>query len=144
MPGRMFWMDTIFDQDIAAGGSASQSLITGLTDVDTRLSQMTLMRTIVRMDIAPAVMDSGEGSVVVDCDIGIVTQVAFAFPTLPNPAAEGDFPVRGWVWRARWRVWVTAADRAVVVWRQVDVDLRSRRKLENGELFVIWENGPIE
>ncbi len=137
---RTMWIDTLYSQDIGSGATFVQSLMTGQTVSETRLVQMTLMRTIVRLDLAPVVMDSGEGSQLVDIGIGVDTQESVASGAVPLPNVAGNFPVRGWVFRARYRVWATAADRAVVVWREIDKDLRARRKLDNGESYVAVVN----
>ena len=68
--------------------------------------------------------------------IGIASQEAFAAAALADPQTDTDFPTRGWVWRARYRVWGFAADQPAVFTRRVDLDLRSQRKLENGEAFI--------
>jgi len=86
------------------------------------------------------VMDQGEGSTIIDAGIGIGSQEAVAAGTFPDPAVPGDFPTRGWVYRGRWRVWGTAADRAVVVWREIDKDVKGRRRLENGEAYWVVDN----
>ena len=141
---RTLWIDTLYNQSIASGGAFSQSLMTGHAVSETRLVGMTLLRTIIRVDFAPAVMDQGEGSTLIHMGIGVSSQEAVAAGTLPDPSVAGDFPTRGWVFRGSWRVWGTAADRAVVVWREVDKDIKARRKLENGEAYVIVDNAAVE
>ena len=97
---------------------------------------MTLMRTIIGIDIAHLVHDSGEGSQDVTLGIGVTSQEAFAAGILPDPNQETEHPTRGWVWRYRCRTYGFAADQAAVYNHRVDKDVRSRRKLENGECYI--------
>jgi len=141
---RTLWIDTLYDVSVANGAQFVQSLMTGQTFSETRLVGMTLMRTILRLDLAPVVMDSGEGSQAVDLGIAVGSQESVAASVVPDPDVAGNFPTRGWVYRGRWRVWGTAADRAVVVWRPIDEDIRARRKLENGEVYIVVDNNLVE
>jgi len=138
------WIDTIINQAVAEGATTPLSLMTGVSSLDTRMSQMTLLRTIVGIDIAYTVHDSGEGSQVVSLGLGIASQEAFAASILADPQTATDFPARGWIWRARYRVYGFAADQAAVFNRRIDLDLRAKRKLENGESFINMANNAQE
>ncbi len=105
---------------------------------------MTLLRTIIGLDLAYAVHDAGEGSQRMSLGIGMAERIAFDANTLPNPGNAGNFPPRGWVWRAQWRVFGFAADQPAVSVRRVSLDLGSRRKLDNGVSYFIQENIAIE
>ena len=141
---RTLWIDTLFSDDIASGGALLHTLMTGFTSVETRLAQMTLMRTIIGLDIGHAVHDSGEGSQAIDLGIGVAEQDAFAAAAVPDPQTEGDFPTRGWIFRARGRVFGFAADDPTVFTWRIDRDIRSRRKLENGEAYLHVSNQASE
>jgi len=143
---KTLWIDTAFNNDLAASTSDRFTLLAQPSQTESRLAGLTLLRTIIGLDIAPTVMDSGEGSIRFDMGIGVAFQeaVTLGVTALPNPADPEDFPPRGWVIRTRYRVWATAADRAVVVWRRVEEDIRARRRLDNGEPFAIFNNNPIE
>ena len=134
------WIDTILDFQVATGAQGNISLMTGVSATQTRFDRMTLLRTILGFDIANTVHDSGEGSQSVSLGVGITSQEAFAAGTLPDPEVSGDFPRLGWIWRARYRIWGFAADQPAVFTRRVDLDLRSQRKLENGEAYLIVSN----
>jgi len=140
MPGRMLWIDTAFVQAVASAGTAAVSMTQQFSDAESRLVQMTLMRTIIGMDVGATVHDSGEGSTRFDFGIGVVSQAAFAVPTLPSPAIVTEFPIRGWVIRERHRLFAFAADDPTIFTRRIERDLRSRRKLENGEMFIRFDN----
>ena len=142
---RTIWIDSHYTTDVASGAGLAFSLI-GAHGTELRLEQLTLMRTILRLDLAPAVMDAGEGSQTFDLGLGIASQeaVALGVTALPDPQDPENFPPRGWIFKARYRVWATAADRAVVVWREIDKDIRARRKLDNGEPYVMYANTASE
>ena len=143
---RTIWSDTLMSNDIASGGTLHLQLTAGFSADETRLASMTLMRTIIGMDVGHAVHDSGQGSQLIDVGIGVTSQEAFAagVASLPDPNTFDDFPTRGWVFRARGRVFGFAADQpAVYSWR-IDRDVRSRRKLENGVAYIVFANSASE
>ena len=137
MPGRTVWFDTLVNLVATNGSGASAlSLHSELNRDEQRLSGMTLLRTIVGLDIAHQIHDSGEGSQLVDLGIGIASQEAFSADVVPDPNTSTEHPPRGWVWRYRCRTYGFAADQAAVYNHRVDKDIRARRRLENGELFL--------
>ncbi len=144
MPGKMLWIDTFLTQATASASQSAQDLAAQFTSEATRLAQMTLMRMIVRLDIAYTVHDSGEGSQRVGIGFGIESQEAFAAGVHPDPLTTGDFPARGWTYRGVWRVFGFAADQPAVDVARVDFDIRARRKLENGVSFVVIDNQAVE
>ncbi len=89
---RTMWIDTLYETDIASGARFTQSLMTGQATSETRLVQMTLMLTIIRLDLAPVVMDQGEGSNVIDLGVGVGEQGAVAAGEVPDPSVAGDTP----------------------------------------------------
>ncbi len=114
------------------------------TDTPTRFDRLTLLRTIIGLDVAYTVHDAGEGSQRVSLGIGVAEQVAFATPALPNPGNAGDFPPRGWVYRGVHRVFGFASDQPTVFTRRIDLDIGARRKLDNGVSYLITENIAVE
>ena len=144
MPGKMLWIDTLLNNAVGSNSQAAIDLTVQFTSEETRLAQMTLMRTVLRFDISHTVHDSGEGSQRVAVGLGIESQEAFAAGVHPDPDTTGDFPTRGWIYRGVWRVWGFAADQAAVNVARVDLDLRSRRKLENGLSFIVVDNNAQE
>ena len=144
MPGKTLWIDTNFSTDVVVGTQLQQSLMGVVQSDESRLVGMTLMRTIIRMDIAYTVHDSGEGSQRLSMGIGVASQEAFNAGVLPEPFTDGDFPTRGWIWRATYRLFGFAADQPAIYNRALDIDLRSRRKLENGEAYLVADNVNLE
>ena len=129
---------------VGSGGQTGISLMTGVSATQTRFDQMTLLRTIVGLDVGSAVHDSGEGSQLASLGTGVMSQEAFAGGAFPDPQVATDFPTRGWVWRAQYRVYGFAADQPAVFTRRIDLDIRAQRKLENGESFLVMNNGTEE
>jgi len=138
------WIDTRLNDDIGNASFVNKSLMTGVSATQTRFDRMTLLRTILGFDVAYTVHDAGEGSQRVALGIGITTQEAFAAGVLPDPDNETDFPRLPWVWRAEYRIFGFAADQPAIYTRRIDLDIRSQRKLENGEAFLVATNNPIE
>ena len=140
------WIDTNIDNDVAIGTQFVLSLMTGIAATQTRFERMTLRRTVIGMDVARTVHDSGEGSERIGIGIGITSQEAFTTspPAVPDPLNPADFPVRGWIWRGVYRVFGFAADQPAIFTRRIDLDLRSQRKLENGEAFLVSDVLAVE
>ena len=137
------WVDTIFGLNVASDGQSSVELDeTAFTVQERRSVRWTLIRTILRLDIAATVRDSGEGDQLVTLGIGVVSQEAFAALTLPEPGTGLDFPIKGWVYRARYRVYAVAVDDQNVDVVRIDLDLRARRLMANGRLVLIADNTP--
>ncbi len=139
-----FWVDTTFNDDVVVGAQLLRSLMTGFSSPQTRADQMTLLRTIIGIDCARTVHDSGEGSERVSIGIGLTSQEAFAAGVVADPETNTDFPVRGWVWRANYRVFGFAADQPTIFTRRIDKDVRAMRKLENGEMYLVCSNAALE
>ena len=138
------WIDAMINLTLPSGGQANQSLMVGVSATQTRFDRMTLLRTIIGFDIAHVVHDSGEGSQVVSVGIGVASQEAFAAGSLSDPEVAGDFPTKGWVYRSRYRIWGFAADQPTIFTRRVDLDIRAKRVLSNGESFIIASNAAQE
>ncbi len=138
------WVDTAFQDTVAIGTQFLHSLMTGVSATQTCFDQMTLLRTIIGLDMARSVHDSGEGSEKVAIGIGIASQEAFAAGSVADPVTDTDFPTRGWIWRAHYRVFGFAADQPAVFTRRIDLDMRSQRKLENGEAYLAVDLSALE
>ncbi len=138
------WIDTIFNIDVVAGVQRVDSLMQAASATTLRLDRLTLLRTIVRFDLAAAVHDSGEGSAGMALGLAVVSQEAFNAAVVPDPGQGTDHPTRGWIWRGNFRVFAFAADQPAVHVRVVERDLRSRRKLDNGEMVLISDNSTLE
>ena len=138
------WTDTGFNNIVVVGTQLVSSMMGSLDMTETRLGQLTLLRTILGLDIGASVHDQGEGSQRLAIGLGIASQEAFAAGVLPDPNQDSDFPPRGWIWRAAYRVYGFAADQPAIDRQRVDMDLRSRRKLENGISYLVADNIDVE
>ncbi len=141
---KTLWIDTIRDLRVADGGTLIAWLMGDVDTTESRLTGMTLLRTIVGLHVAHLVHDSGEGSQRVFLAIAVAPQVAFAggIASLPAPNVAGDFPTLGWIYRSVYVTYGFAADQAAVFDTRIDKDIRSRRKLENGECYFTVRNSP--
>ena len=135
-----FWIDTVLDTPLVVNVQNNQSLMGAASLTDDRL-RWTCVRTIIGLDVARAVHDSGEGSHIVYGGIAIVSQQAFATSGAISAVEQGDeFPTRGWLWKSAARVWGFAAnDPTVYTWR-IDKDIRAKRKLDNGEMIIAFKS----
>ena len=117
------------------------------TATESRLSGLTLLRTIVGCHIGALIHDSGEGVQIVDLGIGVASQDAVAAQALPDPNVATDYPPRGWVWRARYLTYGFTAGAEDIFTNRVDKDIRARRRLDNGDAYIIVNNsaeqGPV-
>jgi len=135
------WIDNRIDQDTASGATSQINLIGEFPAFETlRLARLTLLRTIIRLDIAYTVHDSGEGSQLIAMGIGIASNEAISGSVTSDPEDPSEHPTRGWVFRGMWRAFGFAADQPAISVRPVDLDLRARRKLENGIPFLSINN----
>ena len=141
---KTLWVDTLHNLVVAEAGQTFTSLMTGLASAATRLEGMTLLRTICRWDIAFTVHDSGEGSQMVDIGLGVTSQEAMTVGVIPDPNSDTDYPTRGWIYRGRWRVFGFAADDPAIDVARIDLDLRSRRRLDNGEAYLVANNNNVD
>ena len=135
------WFDTLLNDDVA---SAAQVVILmgapGASVTERRVQQYTLLRSILSFDIMPTVRDSGEGDQQVSLGMGVVSTESAASAAVPDPETPTDYPIRGWVWRNRYRIYASAADDQNVDHVRVETDLRGKRKIENGQMVLIVKN----
>ena len=138
-----FWIDTRMNETIGSAAQGLESLMTNVSSTQSRRG-WTMVRTIIGIDIARSVHDSGEGSDLVEIGIGVTSQEAFAAGVVPDPQTPTDHPTRGWVYRAGYRIWGFAADQPAIYTIRVDKDIRAKRKLDNGEMYIVIDNNPLE
>ena len=143
---RSLWVDTVFQISVSTNSEQVQDLMGSLIETETRLSQLTLVRTIIGIDIAYSVHDAGEGSQHGAVGIFVAGREAIlaGVASLPHPDVQGDYPATPWVWRARYRIFGFAADQPAVFVRRVDLDIRAQRKMANGELVLVMANNAAE
>ena len=143
---RSLWVDTVLTLNVGTGTTVYQDLMGTLLENETRLSRLTLVRTIVGVDIALTVHDAGEGSQLGAMGIlGISREAALAgVASLPHPQIAADFPTLPWVIRTRHRVFGFAADQPMAHHQRIDLDIRAQRKVDNGEIGLVVANDAFE
>ena len=141
-----FWSDLVLADPVATNTKLRLDVLERMTTIPSRFDRMTLTRVIIGLDVGVFTHDSGEGSETVFMGLGVLGRDAFALSgaAIPDPSVSGDYPGRGWVWRAGYRVYGFAADQPAVFNQRVDLDLRAQRKLENGVLTFVVKNTPGE
>ena len=138
------WIDSVIDADVGVGTQFSDVLTSELAIVEARITQATLLRTIIGLDLSRTVHDSGEGSEKIALGIAVVSREANSAGAFPEPGTATDYPTRGWVWRNHYRVWGFAADQPTIFTRRIDLDLRSMRKLDNGVCVLVADITAME
>ena len=136
------WADQILNEAVAGGGGRDISFLglASLTAIDRRLAKITLIRTIIGIDIQPTVPDSGEGDQLLAIGIGLVSDEADTTASTANPASENEHPTKGWIWRTQYRVYAVAAGDQNRHPLRVDLDIRAQRKLDNGRMALMLAN----
>ncbi len=134
-----FWIDTLVGSNITAGTPVVLTLLTNVTAVQPRRG-WTCVRTIIGLSVAYTVHDAGEGSQNFFMGIGVASREAFgASPqTISDPEVATDFPLNGWLYRAGYRILGFAADQAQYHLVRIEKDIRAKRKLSNGEMFLAF------
>ena len=136
MPRPTDWIDTRITLEVASGGQSIDSLMTGVAPVNMR--GMTCIRTIIRLDAFSNSVAGAWGVQRLDLGIGIASQEAFAAGVVPDPSTATDKPPRGWMWRDAFMVSQNGVGGQIV--HRIEADIRSARKVENGEVFIIADN----
>ena len=131
-----FWLDTFFSQALVNNSQITVSLMNALATEDSRRG-LTCVRTIIGLDLARTVHDSGEGSHRVSMGIGVSSREALGVTGgIPDSHVAGDFPVMGWLYRAQYRIYGFAADQPAIFNQRIDKDIRAKRMLNNGVMYI--------
>ena len=138
MPRQTDWVDTTIARSVASGAQDFFSLATGMAPINLRGA--TLIRTIIRLDLHSATVAGAWGVQRLQMGIGITSQEAFAAGVLPDPVTAGDKPSRGWIWRGSIAVAQNGIGSPVMF--DLSADIRASRKIENGELFIVFDSAP--
>ena len=133
------WIDTLVDEQTPTAGQDQESLLADY--ISNELAGWTLTRTLIHLWLMPQTPAATFGIQHIDMGIGLVTQEAFAAGVLPEADTETDRPVLDWVWRER--VMIAEGGIAGAILQapvEVKADIRSRRKIGDGELFLVVDN----
>ena len=136
-----FWEDTLINFQIASGAQGITNLLVNLNRDERR--GLTVIRTLVRLDLLPATPDAAFGEQALCMGIGVSSEEAFSAAALPDPNVAGDRPARGWIFRDVYVVKDHTAEDGSSPIRRVEMDLKSKRKVDSGQLFFAFNNDPI-
>ena len=139
MPSRRAtdWIDTLVGFTVATGVQSNVSLMTGVAPVN--VWRQTLIRTIVELSVYSSSVAGVWGTQLVNAGIGIASQEAFAAGVLADPNVANDQPSRGWIYRTGFVVGQNATGGNIV--HNVRADIRAARKLDDGECYLVVNNG---
>ena len=143
MPGRRrsAWTDSQMNTEVAEGSA-------GLTtDLDGTLSVadsqgLTLTRLLIDLSFYSRVIAGAHGIQRVALGIGMCSREAFTAGVVPDPESDVEFPARGWIYRTIFAVAQNGIG-APVIQRQLTLDLRAQRRLDNGRMFLRMVNTDI-
>ena len=138
MARRREWQDFIINDDVGSDTVSIENLLRG--DVN-ETKGMTLIRTIIRLDVHLILFGGNNGQQVVSMGIGMFSTQAEAAGTAslaaPNVAIEK--PLTGWLWRS---VGVVPDDMTPgYPWFKIDEDIRAQRKVMYGSPSLLIFNG---
>ena len=91
------WRDAIVNMSIATGGQSFTDLTGALTQFQKQ--GLTLVRTIIGLTVRVQTLGAVVGSQQIGLGIGLIDEDALAASALPEVLTQGDFPVKGWIWR---------------------------------------------
>ncbi len=142
MPRRTFWNDQVLNIDVASGNSNVISLLSGLGDT----TEFTLIRTIISVDVVPEdLVEANTGGIQRwAAGIGVTSEEAFSIgiSAISNPQTATEHPARGWVWRSAGAV--LKIQGVGFPYPMVREDIRSKRKIDRGDLFLAFSNEALE
>ena len=135
------------DQILAANGIAVTSrvsipLVEDVADPEKR--GCTIVRIIVGLDLWPLAPAIANGSVNATIGIAIVSDDSFVANAMPDPEAQDDYPVSGWLYRARYRIVDTTTGGEGQTNVRVDRDLKVMRKIDRSTVVMIIHNEALE
>ena len=133
----MTWVDTLLAFTTADGAQTIISLLSTM-DPDERRGA-TVTRIIGCLTVLSAVEGVVNGGMNVDYGIGVASQEAFSTGAVSDPTDPAAAPLRGWLYCCRQATssfTETGHADSEVRWM---FDVRSQRKLDTGELFMVIE-----
>jgi len=134
---RTRWIDNLFNFTVSNGSETVQSLTAALTEQETQ--EMTVERMLMCYSMSTNSPGADNGTMLMDIGVGITSQEAFAGGIVADPNTQADFPQSGWLYRCRHTVWDSIDSRDMQS-PEIAKDIRARRKLARGELFLVIEN----
>jgi len=134
------WTDTVVSETIASVAQGSVRVDGSVTDVVAR--RLTVVRTIISLDILSTTVAGAWGVQEAALGIGVVSREAFAAGVFPDPVEATDKPTRGWLWRTHRAVSQNGTGTTIMT--HIEGDFRGARKLDAGVLILIMNNTPLQ
>ena len=140
MPRNRAWADIVFcGATIADEASVAVNLLTGAAS-DT----ITVARILLELKFYHFVTLSADGENCISLGIGVSSSEAFDQLALPDPAVNGDYPPRGWLYVANMVVLThTVSGGIATVSADFSADVHGMRKVDKGRLFLAFGNNAI-
>jgi len=135
------WVTTLITESVAAGGADIAGLLGNRTIAD--MEGLTLTRTIGRLYFQVAAVDGTFTLSRLDYGVGLVSQESFAAGVLPDPGVDFDKPISDWVYKDMALVTGSGDTTLPLEAPMHQWDVKSRRKIGDGELFFIVDNGNV-
>ncbi len=136
------WIDNTVDQVVVNNTVEQISMFEGNPPIDIRRS--TITRIIIALSVFSTTVGGAWGVQKVSMGMGVVGQSAVLAGTnaLPDPLLTSERPSRGWMWFKHMAVSQNVQGGQVVF--EVPADLRSQRKVQDGELVLIIRNTNVQ
>ena len=132
-----FWVDNLIGISPPTGGQAFVSLMAGTPPVDAR--RATIIRIVFDLGIYTNTVTGPWGINLIDIGFGVTSQEAFNAGVISDPNAD-ERPTRGWMYRTRCLGFQNGIGNNMIT--RCEGDLRSGRKLYDGEPFMVANNTP--
>ena len=136
MARRTTWEDEILNTSAVAGGATAPQLVSSL-DAD-EAKGMTVTRVIGDLGFYSQTIAGAFGVMRVSFGIAVIDRDAAAAGAFPDPDSQADEPAAGWLYRGSRLVSQNGVGTAIVTNDRFDI--RSQRRMGNGQLFYILQN----
>ena len=141
---KTIWVDNIFNDTAASGTTSEFALLSPQIDAWEATKGMTLLRTIVSLDVGPSALGVTVGVQRVSIGIGVAGEEAVTAggAALPSPSNQADKPPSGWLYRQVRRIDDHTSDdiHAVI---HIEAIVKGARKLMYGETFMCVQNEAV-
>jgi len=135
---RGFWVDNVITESLSDNSTGTEDLLETPSQFDK--FGLTLVHTIVQLSIMPTTLFGAVGVNALDMGIAVIEQDAFAALALPDFNFPDDQPGRGWIYKERFIVQDHTTAGAVPTIQRVERRLKSKRKIDDMELLMIFSN----
>ncbi len=135
---QMQWATFNLNSDMASGSTTLQQLNSTLSAADQ--DNTTLIRTIICVRLLATTPGSNTNAQLVAFGVGVASTEGFGAGAgaVASPAVAGEEPQAGWVYQCQY--WVIKAPAEPSGFVEINIDLRSQRKIGNGVPFIRVDN----